>query len=128
MSYKNNNSKKDSKEKNQSTKIFKNIYDAKYDISQLQIMTIDGVVPLLDNPEECRLLLFDSIENVTINNDKEEVNLNRCLVEVRMSKKTLEMLSNILNYELQCFEKEQRDNKKCELKNKNDESGQWMFV
>ena len=118
--------KKEAKGLFQSSSILKSIYDAKYDLSQLKILTVDGVIPFLDS-DGSRLLFFHSIPSIAINNDEEEKCLNKCLVEIRMSTPTLKMISDILNYELQCFENEQRDNKKCELKDKNDETGQWMF-
>ena len=107
-----------------SSKIIKDVYDARYDLSQLQILTVDGVLPFLDS-EESRLLFFHNIPSVAINNDKEEKSLNKCLVEIRMTTPTLRMISSIINYELEYYEKNQHDDRKCELKTKNYEH--YMF-
>jgi len=77
-------SKKDSKEEFRLTKIFKNIYDAKYDLTQLQIMTVDGVIPFLDH-EESRLLFFHNIPSVTFNNEREEKNIPEPLLLLKMN-------------------------------------------
>ena len=114
----NNTDKKRSKGLFHSSKVIKDVYDAKYDVSQLQILTADGLLPFIDH-EESRLLFFHNIPSVAINNDKEEKSLNKCLVEIRMTTPTLRMISSIINYELECYEKNQHDDRKCELKAKN---------
>lgn len=100
-----------------SSKLLKNVFDAKYDLSQLQILTVDGVLPFLDF-NEARLLFFHNIPSVAINNDKEEKSINRCLVELRMTPSTLKMISDIITFELECFEKNKHDDRNCELKTK----------
>ena len=110
-----------------SSKIIESIFDAKYDLSQLQILSADGLIPFIDSTgcEGARLLFFQNIPSVAINTDKQEKSLNRCLVEIRISISTLKMISEIINYELQCFEKDLHDDRKCELKTKNYEH--YMF-
>lgn len=124
MKDKKSNNKKESKCIFQSSKTIKNIYDAKYDLSQLQILTVDGVIPFIDS-EESRLLFFHNIPSVAINDDEEKKCLNICLAEIRMTTPTLRMINELLSYELQCFEKNHSDDKNCELKIKNHEN--FMF-
>lgn len=100
-----------------SSKIMKDIYDAEYDLSQLQIVTVDGIFPFID-AEEARLLFFHNIPSVSIHNDEKERNLNKCLVEIRITISTLKMIIEILNYELKCLEQNQSCNEKEVLKKK----------
>ena len=103
-----------------SSKILKDIYDAKYDLSQLRILTVDGVLPFLDS-DESRLLFFHNIPSVAINNEEEQQSLNVCSIELRMSTETLQLIYDILSYELQRVENNQEQNKKNEMKVKNHE-------
>jgi hypothetical protein len=121
---KNTSDEKEAKGLFHSSKILKDVYDAKYDLSQLQILTVDGILPFLDS-DEARLLFFHNIPSVAINSDKEEKSLNRCLVEIRMTIPTLKMIYDIITFELGCFQKNQHDDRKCELKTKNYEH--YMF-
>ena len=102
-----------------SSKIIESIFDAKYDLSQLQILSADGLIPFIDSTgcEGARLLFFQNIPSVAINTDKQEKSLNRCLVEIRISISTLKMISEIINYELECFENARCDKAKCGTKN-----------
>jgi len=124
MKCKKNGNKKELQRSIKSSKILKDIYDAKYDLSQLRIVTVDGVLPFIDS-EEARLLFFHNIPSLSINNDRDEENLNKCLVEIRMTTPTLQMISEILNYELQCFKKNKDNDKNGNIENKYSE--QYMF-
>ncbi len=100
--------KKNTKNKNESSglfkssKILKDVYDAKYDFSELKIVAVDGALTYLDK-EEGRILFFVNIPDIHNKKDK-EIQVNKALIEARMSSGALKRIAKGIVEEILYFE------------------------
>ena len=93
---------------------FHKLYDAEYDLSNMQIISVDGALPYVDE-QEARLLFFHNIPNIENNKPENGKLLNRGLVEVRMSNFTLKRILGTIIAEIQYFENSNKNNPQLKL-------------
>ena len=98
--------------------------DAKYDMSHLQIISVDGCLSYVNN-EEVRLLFFNNVPSVDNHGKDEETMINRGQTELRMSLSTAKRIISAVAEEILEVEHENKAYYDDKLKTKNNE--QYMF-
>ena len=84
-------------------------YNVTYDIADLQVLSVDGVLADL-NKEEGRLLFFYNLSSVETedNGEGNQNMINKCLVELRMSKSTFMQIADAIARKLLSFVSEEK--------------------
>lgn len=101
--------------------------DVKFDITELQVLSVDGV--LVDiNIEEGRLLFYTTGPSIKVKDNKEEdqSSINKCRVELRMPTSTLVDIVHTIAEDLLFFMLETK--KKISNDSIKEEPPQMMFV
>ena len=94
----------------------KELSGVSYDISDLQVMTVDGA--LVRITEQSGSLLFFHFLPAIPTKDEDKSILSKCVVELRMSKNVLKKIIYDLFENISAFESEKQENKSKTLTQK----------
>jgi hypothetical protein len=99
----------------------------KFDTTKIQVFSIDGCIPYLDN-EEGRIMFFTNVSSVGGIDDEDKKLFNQCIAEMRMTPSTMQRIISLLAKEM--FNYERYKKKKNEIQDgpiKQDQPNHVMF-
>jgi len=105
----------------------KEFSEVNYDISDLQVMTVDGALVKITE-QSGSLLFFHVLPAITTKRELDENNslVGRCLVELRMSKDTLNKIMDDIANNILAFDSEKQENQPKTMSKKDTPPG--MFA